>query len=54
MATKKSKALSRSRKPKRRVNAVVRAEDERLREELRHADMRKFDTVFNKAIRPIR
>lgn len=51
--TKKDKDASFSRANK-RVNAGVRAEDERLREELRNADMRKLDKALSKAIRPPR
>ncbi|MBI3769142.1 MAG: hypothetical protein HY271_11720 [Deltaproteobacteria bacterium] len=48
---KKNKDASFSRAEK-RVNADVRAEDERLREELRNADMRKLDKALAKAIQP--
>jgi hypothetical protein len=34
------------------VSAATRAADEALREQLRHADMAKFDRVLAKAIRP--
>ena len=36
------------------VSDALRAEDERLRDELRHADMKKFDRVLAKAIKPPR
>jgi hypothetical protein len=39
-------------KPKKPVSEKTRAEDEKLRELLRHADMKKFDEVLEKAIRP--
>jgi hypothetical protein len=47
---KKTKAVSRS--APRRVNAAVRAEDDRLRDELRNADMRKFDKAVGRALKP--
>jgi hypothetical protein len=33
-------------------SAQQRAEDEKLREELRHFDLKKFDKVLEKAINP--
>ena len=47
--TKKNKDASFSRAEK-RVNADVRAEDDRLRKELENADLRKFDKALAKAI----
>jgi len=34
------------------VSAKTRAADDRLRDELRHADLGKFDQALKKAIRP--
>jgi hypothetical protein len=43
-----------AKKPRRKpkgVNAKVRAEDERLRETLRNADLKAFDKLIPKAMR---
>ena len=37
--------------PAKRVSAKTRADDDKLRAELRNADMKKFDRVLGKAIR---
>lgn len=49
MPTKKTKAPSFSR-ANTSVNAGVRAEDERLREQLLNADLRKFDKALRKGV----
>jgi hypothetical protein len=41
-------------KPAKRVTAETRTEDDRLRESLRHADLKKFDKALAKAIKPSR
>jgi hypothetical protein len=44
-------ATIQKRKP---ISEKTRAEDERLREELRHADLGKFAKLLKKAIRPVK
>ena len=39
-------------KPKKPISEKQRAKDEELREELRHFDLKKFDKLLEKAIRP--
>jgi hypothetical protein len=41
-------------KPKKPVSEKQRTSDEKLREELRHFDLKKFDKVLAKAIQPTR
>ena len=45
--------MPRKKSPKRKpISEKLRAEDEKLREMLRHADMKKFDALVEKAITP--
>jgi len=39
-------------KPKKAVSEKLRESDEKLREELRRFDLKKFDKALEKAIRP--
>jgi hypothetical protein len=41
-------------KPKKPISEKTRAEDDKLREELRHFDLRKFDQALEKAVRPLK
>jgi hypothetical protein len=38
---------------KKAVSAKTRAADDRLRDELRHADLGKFEKALKRAIRPV-
>ena len=39
-------------KPKKPISDKLRAEDEKLREELRNFDIKKFEPLLRKAIKP--
>jgi hypothetical protein len=39
-------------KPKKPISEKLRAEDEKLREELRNFDIKKFEPLLRKAIKP--
>jgi len=39
-------------KPKKPISDKLRAEDEKLREELRNFDIKKFEPLLKKAIKP--
>jgi hypothetical protein len=41
-------------KPKKPISEKQRASDEKLREELRHFDLKNFDKALEKAVRPSR
>jgi hypothetical protein len=47
-------AKRKKRKPVSRLKPETREADDELRDSLRHADLKLFDKVLGKAIRPVR